>query len=358
MIDNICFTREWIVNKSGEIGRADPILLEKCIRAFAILSGLSRSGIPFVFKGGTSLILLLKDFPRLSIDVDIVTDVSRVEYEPVLAEIGNSPPFKMCEEDKRGDRGLPKRSHFKFFFDSAVTNREEFVILDILEDRDFYPATRVVPIKASIFELQKEFTVKVPALECLLGDKLTAFAPNTIGVPYRRQMSMQIIKQLFDIGELFGVVEDLGLVLLSYDAIARAEIGYRGNKVTHQEAIEDTFQSAVKVCGFGVKGFKRDEHSDFLMDGIKKIDTHMVKNKFKINDAQVTASRVALLAALVRSGDVNKNFRGLRWKSESVAQLESLSLTGSLERFNRLKATLPEAFHNLHTAQGFLGIKG
>ena len=355
MIDNICFTKEWITRKAGEIGRADPILLEKCIRAFAVLSGLSRSKIPFVFKGGTSLILLLKDFRRLSIDVDIVTDVPRAKYEPVLAQIGKSSPFKAYAEDKRGHRGLPKRSHFKFFYDSAVTNREDYVLLDILEDRNAYPATQVVPIKASILELEKEFKVRVPVLECLLGDKLTAFAPNTIGVPYRRLLSMQIIKQLFDIGELFAVVEDMGLVVRSYEAIARAEIGYRENKFTYLESIEDTFQSAVKACGLGVRGFGRDAHSEILMEGIKKIETHMVRGKFKINDAQVTASRAVLLAALVKSGEVKRNLRDLRWKPENLARLNAVSLTGAMERFNRVKATLPEAFYNLHTAQSFLG---
>lgn len=357
MLDNICFTKEWITRKSVEIGRADPVLLEKCIRAFSVLCGLSRFRVPFVFKGGTSLILLLKDFRRLSIDVDIVTDVPRAEYEPVLAQIGKSAPFKSYAEDRRGHRGLPKRSHFKFFYDSAVTNREDYVLLDILEDRDIYPVTQVVPIKASILELEKESKVRVPVLECLLGDKLTAFAPNTIGVPYRQLMSMQIIKQLFDIGELFGVVEDMGLVMRSYEAIAHAEIGYRENKFTYLESIEDTFQSAIKACGLGVRGFKRDAHSELLMEGIKKIGTHMVQGKFKVNDAQVTASRVALLAALVKSGEVKRNLRDLRWKPENLVRLDSASLTGPLERFNRVKETLPEAFYNLHMAQGFLGGK-
>ena len=358
MIDNICFTKEWISRKAREIGRADPVLLEKTILAFTILSGLSRSQIPFVFKGGTSLILLLKDFRRLSIDVDIVTDVPRAEYEPVLAEIGKSAPFKTYAEDKRGHRGLPKRSHFKFFYNSAVTGRRDYVLLDILEDRDFYPETQVVPIRASILELEKESKVRVPVLECLLGDKLTAFAPNTIGVPYRPLLSMQIIKQLFDIGELFGVVEDLGLVMRSYEAIAQAEIGYRENKFTYSESVEDTLQSAIKACSLGVRGFKRDARSEFLMEGIKKIGTHMVQGRFNVNDAQVTASRVALLAALVKSGEGKRNLRDLRWKPENIVRLDSISLIGPLERFNRVKATLPEAFYNLHMAQSLLGVKG
>ena len=79
------------------------------------------------------------------------------------------------------------------------------------------------------------------------------------------------------------------------------------------------------------------------------------QGRFNVNDAQVTASRVTLLAALVKSGEGKRNLRDLRWKPENIVRLDSASLIGPLERFNRVKATLPEMFHNLHTAQSFLG---
>ena len=43
-------------------------------------------------------------------------------------------------------------------------------------------------------------------LDDILGDKLTAFAPNTTGIPYEKSglsRAMEIIKQLYDIGNLF-----------------------------------------------------------------------------------------------------------------------------------------------------------
>jgi len=35
-----------------------------------------------------------------------------------------------------------------------------------------------------LVEVEKEATQSTPSLEDLLGDKLTAFAPNTTGIPY------------------------------------------------------------------------------------------------------------------------------------------------------------------------------
>lgn len=45
-------------------------LLEKMIRALMLLEGLSKSGLTFIFKGGTALMLLLDSAKRLSIDID------------------------------------------------------------------------------------------------------------------------------------------------------------------------------------------------------------------------------------------------------------------------------------------------
>jgi len=358
MIEKHCVTREWIDKKRAEIGRVDPILLEKCIRALVLLSALTSFKMPFVFKGGTSLILLIKGFRRLSIDVDIVTDIPRAEYELVLKDISRGFSFTGYEEDKRGERGLPKRAHFKFFYDSVVTNRSEYVLLDILEEKNLYPKTKVVPVRASILELSQETVVTVPTLECLLGDKLTAFAPNTIGISYHPLSSMQIIKQLFDVGEMFNVAEDMGMVVRAYEAIARAEIGYRGNKVSAQEAIEDTFQSAVLACGLGLKGVKPDERSELFLDGIKRVGSHLVNCYFRMPEARLMGSRVALLATMIKARAEKRDLRALRWKPEEADRLELLSLSGSLEKLNRIRQTEPEAFYNLHTAQGFLGSIG
>ena len=52
--------------------KRDPGLIERTIFAFGLLNALCEVGLPFVFKGGTSLMLLLKRPRRLSTDIDIV----------------------------------------------------------------------------------------------------------------------------------------------------------------------------------------------------------------------------------------------------------------------------------------------
>jgi hypothetical protein len=78
-----------------------------------------------------------------------------------------------------------------------------------------------------LFHVDEHLTVDVPTVNSILGDKLTAYAPNTTGVPFGRNKSMEIIKQLFDIGELFDACDDLLEVSTSYGAIQKQESAYR-----------------------------------------------------------------------------------------------------------------------------------
>lgn len=71
MIEAKCLESDWIFSIAKQ-KKADPILVEKVIRALWLLEGLTLSGLPFTFKGGTALMLKLGSAKRLSIDIDII----------------------------------------------------------------------------------------------------------------------------------------------------------------------------------------------------------------------------------------------------------------------------------------------
>lgn len=75
MIHESSTSAGWIL-KIAKDKKADPILVQKAIRAFLLLEGLSESNLKFVFKGGTALMLLLGSTRRLSIDIDILVPKS------------------------------------------------------------------------------------------------------------------------------------------------------------------------------------------------------------------------------------------------------------------------------------------
>jgi predicted nucleotidyltransferase component of viral defense system len=72
MIQQETLTQQWIDTVSKSNRKADKILVEKVIRALLLLEGLANSELPFIFKGGTALMLLLNSAKRLSIDIDII----------------------------------------------------------------------------------------------------------------------------------------------------------------------------------------------------------------------------------------------------------------------------------------------
>ena len=72
MIDPKSRSKEWILESCGKNKVNDPTLMEKTIRAFSLLEALAKSGCPFLFKGGSALMLQLACTQRLSVDIDIV----------------------------------------------------------------------------------------------------------------------------------------------------------------------------------------------------------------------------------------------------------------------------------------------
>jgi hypothetical protein len=66
---------EWTEKVSKGNRNADKILVEKVILALMLLEVLSNSGLPFIFKGGATLILLLS-FGKLLAKTKMVTEVT------------------------------------------------------------------------------------------------------------------------------------------------------------------------------------------------------------------------------------------------------------------------------------------
>jgi hypothetical protein len=98
MISKDTLHSEWIKKVSAENRKADKILIEKVIRALLLLEGLVQSGLDFVFKGGSSVMLLQGMPKRFSIDLppDLVPYV-KLEFSHFL--FFNSSTSPVPEDD-------------------------------------------------------------------------------------------------------------------------------------------------------------------------------------------------------------------------------------------------------------------
>jgi hypothetical protein len=349
MIAEICFTADWLENKRRELRGVDPSLLERALHAFALLGHLAESELKFVFKGGTSLLLHVPVIRRLSIDIDILCSTPAAELDRVLVEVAKVPPFIRYEEDERGSRGLPERRHFKFFYTPLLAgNPASYVFLDVVEEPHVPHDVIVKPITPEILEIRREILVNVPTVESLLADKLTAFAPRTTGVPFTQSNgnppdTMQIVKQLFDVGELFNLAEDLPAVRRVYQRVFELENVYRGGGFTVNDALEDTLNASLSLCLHRLKGKKNAPEALMLEDGARKLMSHLVNHRFNLDMAKLAAAKAALITRLIAneaSGSSLEAFRAV----PPPEDLKRMTISGDWERLNRLMSVNPDAF--------------
>lgn len=134
MIDKEKITIDWITKVSKENRKADKILIEKVIRALLLLEGLAKQKVPFVFKGGTALMLHLNSTKRLSIDIDIILPKRQGNFEDILVEIAKNQGFLRKELHHRDTKSQIQKEHYKFFYipTHKSNKEEEYVLLDIL----------------------------------------------------------------------------------------------------------------------------------------------------------------------------------------------------------------------------------
>ena len=353
MIDERSRSREWILESCKVNKVNDPILMEKTIRAFSLLEALAKSGCPFLFKGGSALMLQLGCAQRLSVDIDVVclpgTDV--VEYlKPFAAEYG----FGEIVSVERLSRSNVPKTHAKCYYQvSYVTNRaQENVLLDVLYEDNWYTRIEQLPIESPFLLTEGEpLTVSLPSKEDLLGDKLTAFAPNTTGIPYikrtlgkdgsieERHCGMEIIKQLFDVASLFDRIDDLSVVRETFSKIAPLELEYRGLDRNNLQAVLDDIYRTAELVTTGV--YTKDQSFEFkeLLGGVRRIRDLIISENFNQYSAIVAASKTAYLSLLLGEGIDTFN------RFDSTVDLRNVRLESPINPVvNKIKSLKPEAF--------------
>lgn len=358
MIQKDCFTSAWIDSVSKQLKYNDKNLIEKVIRALSLLEMLVEAKCPMVFKGGTSLMLILNDTAnRLSIDVDVIcppgTDIE--QYLTDYQQHGFTD--KVLIERKSRGNDVPK-SHSKFYYQIAYKDGSDspsYILLDVLYEDIHYHQTEPVAIQSPFIQLEGEpLMVTVPSAPDILGDKLTAFAPNTTGIPYfkvnaqgeSKDCSLEICKQLFDVGRLFDKVDDLTITSESFKKIAAVELSYRGLPNDLSMVYEDIRQTALCISTRGTAG---DGHFPQLQQGVSRLKSFMYKQKYIIDHAIVDAARAAYLATLIEKGVKTIE------KYHSPQDAANLQIADTLtNKLNKLRGPLPEAFFYWAKSSGLM----
>lgn len=130
-----------------------------------------------------------------------------------------------------------------------------------------------LPIESPFLKTEGEpVMVNLPSYQDMLGDKLTAFAPHTTGIPFfkgEKDCSMEINKQLFDIASLFDLTDNLTITAETFRRFAAIELSYQNADPTRlQDVLDDIFSTSRCIC---LRGMERPEEYKLLQGGISKV---------------------------------------------------------------------------------------
>jgi hypothetical protein len=341
-------TRKWIDQCRKNL---DPELAEKMILAFMLTESLKTSGLDFIFKGGTSLSLITGNLSRFSIDVDIIVSTGS-DLTPYFKHIIDQGVFTRYEEDVRAS-DIPVK-HFKFFFVSSSGN-EKHILIDVLFEDDPYPHTVEKPIISPLLQVTGDpTTVTCPTLECLQGDKLTAFAPHTTGVQFNKDKELEIIKQLFDVATLFDYViladGALSSVFEAHANVAVKELEYRKlGTLTPIDVLQDTFQTSCMIGTYGKLGVMKEYEE--ILSGSSKLQAYVYSGPFNFQKTILCAAKVACLAA---AGI--KRIPAIQRFDSNIDPYARLIQNRSYNRLNKVGRVGPEPYFYFCQALEILGV--
>ncbi len=293
------FTEKHIRKLQSE-SRRDPILIERTIYAFGLLEAITRVGMPFVFKGGTCLMLLLEHPQRLSTDIDIIVEPD-TDVESYIEKAAQIFPFVRYEEQLRVGKNNIKKRHFKFTYASPVNGKELYILLDVVYEENHYERIVECEIRNELLTVEPEILkVRVPSIECILGDKLTAFAPHTTGIPLGVKKDMEVMKQLYDISTLIDELKDFDEIKNTYLKVVQAEIDYRGIELTPMECLQDTFEASLCIASRGK--YKTEEYPLYVA-GIRDLRGHIYSENYSPELAVERAVKTAYLVVCLMTDE-------------------------------------------------------
>ena len=275
----------------------------------------------------------------------IAKSKKETEFDSILEKICEEYGFTRFEEQERKAKTKIDKVHYKLFFESAVEGKESYVLLDILKEEIHYLDIIEVPIDIPFIELDgTAIQVKVPDFNNILGDKLTAFAPNTTGIPYKKgdkEMGMEIIKQMYDIGCLCDLADDPEIVSFVFSLFAETEIQYRENICTISDVLDDIIDNSLEIC---LRGNHGKANFAILSKGIIQVKDFIYSELFHLEKAITYAAKSAYMAAIIKYEQ--KEIK--KYDAAKVQEMEDWLIKEPINtKLNKLKKSNIEAFFYL-----------
>lgn len=308
MVLKECFENKYIESIVGD-NLERKKLLERVIHAFYLLEKLVSNKIDFIFKGGTSLMLLIPEFNRFSVDIDILMEKGKEDNIEDLILSLTDDVFINIEIDKRRPREIIKK-HFKFYYKSIYSETiKQYILLDIVFDDFEYQNLQLKEIKNRFIKNDSLGLVKIPSIDEMIGDKLTAFAPRTIGIllyqpnPHQNKY-LEIVKQLYDVGKLIDHMTNINVVKDTYFSIAKIQRKNRNLDLSDEECLQDTIDACKLIISQGNFGGTKNEY-EYLMQGYNGFKNYTI-DKFEYSEFLSSAIKIYILCIKILYGKLSE----------------------------------------------------
>ena len=277
--------------------------------------------------------LLLKHPRRLSTDIDIVV-APGTDIGGYLEKAAKIFPFLAREEQVRLGKNKVEKRHFKFTYFSPIRNGELYILLDVLfEEHQYLKTVKRAICNDLLLPDDSPNEMEMPDINCILGDKLTAFAPHTTGIPLGCEKDLEVVKQFYDVATLVEEFDSLELVKGTFNRLVPIEAGYRGVDVETDDVLADIILTAHAV---GSRGKVGSADYPFLLKGLKALGGHVYGERFSAETAIQLAPQVMYLAECMR--------RGIPFVRPAVKELPSALEKPELRCFKALRLVNPSAY--------------
>ena len=315
-------------------------IFEKTVYTFSLLGELLSIYPGLIFKGGTSILLHIFPPARLSIDIDILLPAKeRAGLKDTLGKmVSASEWFDVMEEDPRHGK-IPK-AHYKFQFASQFSKELQYVLLDVVFTE--HPYKKVIEKDISnlpLFFAGAKTVVRVPTPEGLLGDKMTAVSPNTMGIPLNEKRAMEVLKQIIDLGELFKIANDTDDIRQTFLNTAEQENGFRGTSYSIDKVLDDVTDIAFKYSQSLLRGgYNSFPEIALINEGLNRVGNHLMR-KIGQQDIKVAFARIAYISSVLKDKDKKRLI-----KTADLSSIKDMALPGKYKILERLKVINPDAY--------------
>jgi hypothetical protein len=207
-----------------------------------LVAELAERGLSFQFKGGNSLLLILSEPKRFSIDVDVASDCPREEIERALDDI--LPAYGVFTRWERRQHKtkpwLPLSSYY-LYYNSVITDAPDTnIMLDVQMRRSNYKTEFKEVCCGDLYKSAAKAELPLPS--SIISDKLLTLGPATLGIPIGRGKEAQRLKHVYDVSRLSAALPDVEYMRESFNNCLRQENELQETNHATADIVKDTLK--------------------------------------------------------------------------------------------------------------------